>query len=469
MPEHPGGVAAPAGGDSPPKTRILALDHFFGQDLAALGSHPDLDVRRIPYQRLRHPALRMLGKEVGTGLVEFTSPRRAEARERYARWLLGEVRRLYLERSFDVFVLPSDSFFYVRDLPAAAHAIGVPVIVVQKETTISPDTMEDHSRVVGEFAPFVSDHMTVCSERHREFWLRTGAEDSRIVVTGQPRFDFYAALPPRREARVGRVLFFSYFLDAYQPGVAGGQGLRTWEPLRRETEAALVKAAVAGAFRLVVKRHPQQPEDGEEELLRELAGDHFGQGVTIADPRADTRELIGDADAVVGFQSTALYEAVAAGRRVVYAAWGSEFEEARAALIPFDQAPPGCLAHARSAAELLEFLDANSAAARPTCRQWVEAALGPIDGKATERTASELLRVARAWPPGEARATLDRGRRWFSVAALVRSTAAEATWTAATLPALIAGQQRRVNQRRQVAREQRGMAIEGLTSTSPNA
>jgi hypothetical protein len=55
------------------------------------------------------------------------------------------------------------------------------VVVVQKETTISPDTMEDHSLIVGEFAPFVSDYMTVCSERHREFWLRAGVDGGRVV------------------------------------------------------------------------------------------------------------------------------------------------------------------------------------------------------------------------------------------------------------------------------------------------
>ncbi len=454
---------------SHPKTRVLALDHFFGQDLAALAAHPDLDVRWIPYQRLRLRAVRMLGEEVGTGLKEFTRPSRAGARERYARWLVEEVRRLYLERSFDVFVLPSDSFFYVRDLPAAAHAIGVPVVVVQKETTISPDTMEDHSLLVGEFAPFISDLMTVCSGRHREFWLRAGADESRVVVTGQPRFDVYADTMARPVSGVHTLLFLSYFLDAYQPGVGGGLGLRTWEPLRAATESALVSAATTGRFRLVVKRHPQQPQDGEEQFLRELAGSRWGERVTLADPEADTRELIRDADVVVGFQTTALYEAVAAGRRVVYAAWGGAYERAKSALIPFEATPAGCIEHARSAKELLDLLAAGRSASEGACNAWVEEALGPIDGRATERTAAELKRIAGSWPPGATRSELDRTRARFSAVALLRSTAAELAWTVAGLPAIVAGQERRVKARQRWARNQRRMAIEGLRATRPGS
>ena len=100
---------------------VLALDHFFDQDLRSLEAVPQLDVRRFPYQRLRRRALRILGDSVGRGLVAYNDPALAHARGRYAAWLAREVQRLYLEKPFDVMVLPSDTFFYVRTLPAAVH------------------------------------------------------------------------------------------------------------------------------------------------------------------------------------------------------------------------------------------------------------------------------------------------------------------------------------------------------------
>ena len=55
---------------------------------------------------------------VATGLDAYNRADLEQAARRYARWLFGEVRRLYLEQAFDVIVLPSDTFFYVRSLPA---------------------------------------------------------------------------------------------------------------------------------------------------------------------------------------------------------------------------------------------------------------------------------------------------------------------------------------------------------------
>src|SRR5262249_48652407 len=154
--------------------------------------------------------------------------------------------------------------------------------------------------------------MTVCSERHREFWMRAGADGDRVEVTGQPRFDVYATPSPRATRGVPRVLLLTYLLDAYVPGVGRGSGQRTWEPMLDETEHALVESVRSGDCELVVKFHPQQPRTSEVARVSRIAKDLLGSSVRIADPEADTRGLILDADIVVGFQTTALYESVAA-------------------------------------------------------------------------------------------------------------------------------------------------------------
>ncbi len=443
------------------RLRVLAMDHFFDQDLRALEVHPSLDVRRFPYTRLRNRAVRLMGKEVARGLHAYNDPALGAVRGRYAAWLAREVRRLYLERAFDVLVLPSDTFFYVRTLPAAAHRLGLPVVVVQKETTISQATMEVFSREVEAEAPFVSDFMTVCSERQKAFWTRAGASAALIEVTGQPRFDVYAArrisLPsPRR-----RVLFLSYALDAYVPGAGRGKGLRTWKQLRDDTERTLIDLARAGACEVVVKCHPQQDRRAEAERLARIAGATWERGMTMADQDADTRSLIIAADVVVGFQTTALYEAVAARRTVVYAAWGEEYERYHAGLIPFDDAPRGCIRHADAPAALATMV--TDELAPPTaCAPWYEEALGLVDGDATERVAARLATVAGTWGATDERRALDRSRRQFAFGLLARSVAREALWTLAIPAANIAGERRRAAIRRRRASEDRSIAAASL-------
>jgi hypothetical protein len=442
--------------------RVLALDHYFDQDLRALEAHPHLKVRRFPYRRLRAPALRIMGRQVANGLHAYNEPDIAAARVRYAAWLAREVRRLYLEWAFDVLVLPSDAFFYVRALPDAAHGLGIPVVVVQKETTVSQATMETFSREVGAEAPFVSDFMTVCSERQREFWTRAGADGALIAVTGQPRFDVYAsrALPPRSTRR--RVLFLTYALDAYVPGAGRGQGLRTWEPLRDATEETLVDLARSGAVELVVKCHPQQDRREVAHRIADLAGTAWNRSVTLAGQDADTRELIIAANVVVGFQTTALYEAVAARRTVIYAAWGDAYERYRAGLIAFHDAPPACVHHVESREMLQALLGDDLLPQTSSCAAWYEPALGLVDGKAADRVAERLATVAAAWIQTDERRDLDRRRRGYALGLFARALASEAVWASALPVAKITGEQRRVELRRQLAKERRSIASSTL-------
>jgi hypothetical protein len=442
--------------------RVLALDHYFDQDLRALEGQSRLEVRRFPFRRLRSPAMHMMGSEVGRGLRAYNDPERAAGRARYAAWLVGEVRRLYLEWQFDVIVLPSDTFFYVRALPAAAHRLGIPVMVVQKETTISRATMESFSKDIRVEAPFLSDFMTVCSERQREFWIRAGAAADRIEVTGQPRFDLYASSVDTHAASRRRVLFTSYALDAYVPGAGRGKGLRTWAPLRDATERTLLELVRAGRCDLVVKCHPQQDRRAEAARLARLAGPDWNRGVTIAEQDADTRQLIIASDVVVGFQTTTLYEAVAARREVVYAAWGEAYERYRGELIAFDQAPRECVRHAQSSAMLMSILGEPAVAVEQGCVTWTEDALGVLDGHAADRVAARIESVAGAWSATHERRGLDRRRRSYAVGFLVRSLAAEAVWAAATPAARFTGEAPRVAIRRQSATEGRSIAARTL-------
>ncbi len=445
-----------------PALRVLALDHFFDQDLQALEAHPSLDVRRFPYGRLRRKAMRIMGESVARGLDAYNDPALASARARYAAWLAREVHRMYLERAFDVLVLPSDALFYVRTLPAAVHRLGLPVVVVQKETTISQATMETFSKEVGEAAPFISDFMTVCSDRQREFWVRAGADPSLIEVTGQPRFDVYASTTHAQPSPRRHVLFLTYALDAYVPGAGRGDGSRTWETLRGETETALLEQIRAGACEVIVKCHPQQDHAAEARRLAAVAGREWRHGISLAAPDADTRKLIMAADVVVGFQTTALYEAVAAGRTVIYAAWGDAYRRYRDGLIPFDTAPPECVRHAISPEMLALLLTEQIAPRASGCESWYEWALGVVDGHSTDRVATRLAAIAASWSETDTRRDLDGHRRRFAVGLLARSLAAEVVWTAAIPAAGVTGQQRRVGIRRRRARDARRIAAATL-------
>ena len=267
-----------------------------------------------------------MGEEVTEHLGAYARPHLAERRAEYRRRLAGLLEDLYLERPFDAFVVPSDSYFYLRDAPAACAALGVPLLCVQKETTIAPWNMEVGTKALREHAPLIARHMTVCSERHREYWERSGAPRERMTVTGQPRFDFYADMP-RERLPYGDdgpiILFFSYLPDFYHPGMVGSEGKAVWQDLLDRTEEELWALAAEG-YRVLVKPHPLQPFRVEERRIRARVGALYGTKVFVLDGALDSRRLIAGSDIAVGFQSTVLIEAMVAGLPTLYTSWDPE-------------------------------------------------------------------------------------------------------------------------------------------------
>lgn len=409
--------------------RFLVLEHLFSQDIDELrrAGGEDLELDVMSYDLLRSEALRVLPEEVGTGLEAFARPALEGARRRYGAILREILEDRFTSCPFDALVVPSDTFFYVRSAPAAAHALGVPFLVAQKETTISEQTMRDHAEQIRRFSPPQADRMTVCSERHKSFWVRAGGARERIVVTGQPRFDFYShpsEWPTGPLSRDGgpSVLFLSYAVDAYHP--REGQGAPVWKTLHTQTEQGLHELARRG-WRVLIKPHPQQPLDSVGQWRRN-AGDLWGRQVFMVDPRADVRPLIVAADVTVGFQSTALLEAMLAGRPVLYTGWDPAAAALGGQLIPFQQWEREITVIHQAG----DLPDAVVAARGGTCpasvlrgrREIAERYLGPLDGRAAERTVAVLREEASRWaarreaPERELRERLMRRRAPLRIA-----------------------------------------------------
>jgi hypothetical protein len=392
--------------------RLLLLEHFSKQDIDGLqnaiaaGGRP-IETRVMSYQRLRHEVLKVIPDADDLQLEDYPLPERQAGWKAYERHLEGVFEELYAEWPFEAFVTPSDIFPYVRMAKAACQRLGVPFIVVQKETTVAEGTMEEETVLIRDYTPFAAHHMTVCSERHREYWVRSGTDPAVISVTGQPRFDFYANTPTPSSER--RLLFFSYHLYAYAEVLTGEMSI--WRQLHGQTERQLWKLAEEG-WHVAIKPHPQQP-NWCEEMRRMLADvpDSARKRVSFVPKQADTRKLIADANVIVGFQTTALLEAMLAGRPTVYTGWDDRAIELQAKLIPFHDW--GEIIDLVPAEDALVDVVRSARAFPPGTPEWerrrdiFEEQLGPVDGQCSARTldaiAEQVSRFAAERTPEQAR------------------------------------------------------------------
>lgn len=375
---------------------VVIIDHNFIQDIDALGAKAGgagINLIRIPYEPIYFLACRYFSAEIREG--SYLVPEMLQPREAY-RKLLGRFFSLWRpEQRIRAFLAPSDTFFWIREIIALLKERDVPCIVVDKEGTISPYFMEEFSKDVTQCFPSISDAIIVWSERQREFWKRTGVTDEKIFVAGQPRSDFFfnpsAWLP--RERLLSKfermVLFFSFETDAYAPV----PGDHIWKGLRRDIHDSLVDCARRyPEFLFVVKTHPQQLDNAQ--VQAEFAAVGLENIRVLSGPEL-SRHLIVHADLVIGFQTTALIEAMLAGKRVVYTEWSGAVLDNRHNLIPFHDAEGIDIAHSRAEFQTLlhTILDneafsvaAEAAAARkPLVDVFIPNADGEVSGRVMAR------------------------------------------------------------------------------------
>lgn len=392
----------------------------------------------IPFEAFFGHAASIFDEEVLTGLEAYFKPEHTEARERYAELVRRKIERLYRVYRFDAVLAPSDTFFWIRSVTRACQALGIPMVVLQKEATIPPGWLDGPAQEWCEVSPFIADHMLVSSANHRQFWLNGGVDPDIVTVTGQPRFDIYAR--PERWRGWGEmgvelddkpaVLFLTYDLNVYLP-IIDRTGLSPWAQLRDETEQVLLDIARRGVANVLLKGHPQPGEDQSAHLDRLTET----PGVFKLDSQGDVRHYIASSDVVVSFQTTALMEALAAGRHVIYTWWTEPTGQYKEDLIPFHEETEA-LDIARSPAELGETIEwrlgepTSPGFRNEAARELVERFLGPIDGFAGERCWAEAEAVVARTGANPARERLTRRRRLLKLPMAIAAAGSAAVWGA---------------------------------------
>jgi len=423
--------------------KLLGFDHHAAHDLEALaraGSAHEL--RTVPKDPLIGLAQEIFPRDIWDLSVAYYDRANAAMRSAWARRVGTLLDRVHEGYPFEALILPSDTYFYVRSLVDWARDRGVATIVVQKETTVSPFVMATHAKAVQDAFPFACDVMTVCSERLKEFWVRAGTDPARIVVTGQPRFDLYRqperwqsleslGVPPAGDVRT--ILFLAYhrqvrtlvgvgFGDARPDEASYVADDVYWDTLRRETEQVLVDLVATGRYRVVVKPHPQQAPEEMAALFPNVPA-ALRERIVFLSGSHDARQLIVNADVVVGFQTTALYESIAAKKKTVCTFWSDEVEQFEDILIPFHQSAPGALTIARSPQQLRDAVEDTSEVTpeeeEARRRVWEEH-LGPLDGGASRR----VLDVVERTVDNRRAAFAPRRRRPHPFEARLHNTAA---------------------------------------------
>lgn len=319
------------------KNGMLIINHFFDQDIRALrlANHNHFFFVVINHM-IFQPIREMYPVSVRRAEVAYNDPafklNRFFARI-YSRIILFILRKKY---RINCIVTPSDFFYWLREFIVLAKEKSIPTVVLDKEGTISPHSYKHHSLNVREKCPFISDRIIVWSARQRQFWLRAGVDEERIKVIGQPRSDLLYLLEKGNlnifpDNSKPLVVFFSYALSAYIPTANLKEDKLSWQRLRQESHSVISRfASTRPEINFVIKCHPQQADISDIEFdFRHLSNAKVLSGAIL------TNELLINASLVIGFQTTALIEAVCLEKPVIYTFWSDAVIELENEILPF--------------------------------------------------------------------------------------------------------------------------------------
>lgn len=245
----------------------------------------------------------------------------------------------FLTRFVPIDACLTGNFSYApdRELASAMTALGIPFIALHKENLKTPGRFSFFERVYAERrGPFTGSLVLVYNEIERDLQLKSGVAE-RVVVCGMPRLDRLHAWRKANAGKThsGRILFFAFSPATGMPRIArktATPGVVQFEEEDADVAEGAISlsslcASVYSVVRTVAETHPEidvtiktkgRHRDYEEVL--ELLGFEGASGL----PRnlrivhgGDALPAIAEASVICGFNTTALCEALAAGKPVV--------------------------------------------------------------------------------------------------------------------------------------------------------
>ncbi len=326
---------------------------------------------------------------------------------RYAGRLLGDAEAL---------ILCHDRIYIETAMVRAAHARGIPTVMVQEGPfcTIGHGAARSRSlRLKKALSPVVTrlgilppipeyggaghDRVIAASDCYRRQWIAAGLAPDAVVVGGVPRYDPLALVDQAHAQRHGGPLRILYLVQPFAAhGKVNADAAHAMQTILAE---GLNRAAAAMPLSLVIRSHPRSGGDDVAPLRKALDFAPMDDGGARPLETALT-----DIDVVVGHYSSGLLESLLAGRPILCLpvpedAFAERNEGAKQQWFRTISVPV-----AETADEVAHALTSMRASSNLVAVNWprIHDEVGLIDGQSAARCADTILALLDARAPAAA-------------------------------------------------------------------
>ncbi len=345
--------------------------------LASFQDDPGACVSKVSRNSVKALSRAFLPAHMDENNYVNVSVRDAARARAYRRFLVKLWSKLDRRRHFDAVLTGNFAYFAERELAGALEELGIPFIVIMKESIKNEGYERFWTKVYRERrGPFTGRRILVYGESERSVDVNSGIVDpERVTITGMPRLDLVHCMR-RQAAAAGAahtgppgILFFMFGPKAFIPVLIRKRS--RWPYTRRKEQiderldrlgwTHLVEQTL-GAIHTMATQYPDlritiktkgAESDKDSATLEQLMGvNRLPDNIHVVFG-GSPQGLIFQHDVVCGFNSTSLLEALAAGKPVVVPRFAEALEaEMQPYLVDLEDA----VEYAKSPAELAELL-----------------------------------------------------------------------------------------------------------------
>ena len=328
-----------AGGEPHRRALVMARAGFFEDIEESFRGTSDFDVVTWPSYALKAFAAPILAPSLDHNFYQTDDPQIEATKRAYRAFLTATWSRYTKLMPIDVALTGNFSYCAEREFAAVLETAGTPFVAIHKENVRPPKRVEYWRFLYKERrGPFTGRKVLVYNDIERQLQIASGTADpDRIAITGMPRLDRIHRWRQENAGPSGartrpQVLFFAFArhdkLTAIQrkpsAGIAGNMeemegdwGKLSWNELGEGAHHAMVELARRRPdITVVVKTKGQRRKKDDILLMLRSAADTLPPNLKVV-TGGDPFKLMAESRVVVGFNTTGLLEAVAAGKPVI--------------------------------------------------------------------------------------------------------------------------------------------------------
>lgn len=298
------------------------------------------------------PFLLLLKDFLLQGTTQIDYRKVAQSRIRYERLRARLHKHLELllkciidEFSPDVFVTASLGDAKWRDMIPVAHSLGIPWVVTEREGVIAPVVFRKNPALVRQSFETKIDLMCTSNNVHLEYWECIGIAGGEIDVVGELKTDLWSHpqfWPKRHEVHPSLseykvlITYFAFGPKNYIDERFFPEEIGDWTALQEDHYNVLKTVASEHRETLQFAIKGGRANDFTGYFSRDVK-DASESNLIVFGSEIQALDLIVNSDLIIGFQTTAMIEAMFSEAPILYPAWGRPYCDVAHDLIPLQQ------------------------------------------------------------------------------------------------------------------------------------